>query len=516
MSLIWPGPRPPAIGVAHPRTMRRLMQESWNARHQVEKRMIREERESALSVNRNSVADIPSLASQLCDPNDASRSYGSNADVRWMHQVWAINPMTGDWYEARHVWTAKPEARTALRGPQQCLICSGDEVDETTSVSTFMPELARDFSDDRVRFADVPMGLHLAGKRKWAFLADGKGYATLLWTCKVHGDFKATMSNRTAEHGGTGCPKCGPRGLSKEQLRIAFQIKSLIPDCDFDPAPLNVPEDLRSSAAWRSSVVRPDIVLPSHGVIVEYDGEFGHRSTLRPEAKERTRRQTTVFLGLGYHVIRLSVGPVAGGESRTTDERNGNREISVSLPPPMNLHQAALSVFECIQSLGSNPLPGLSEYRVGLDLQAEGQATAEIRRLWGASGKQRRQRNSKGRISKYRTIEPGERVGHLVVLDAPPKLSGSGRRRGDHLVPCRCDCGNEALVDAQDLRRTRTPKEHCGPRCPLIPRPKVEPLLVGESVPTIRHWARSHGYQVGRSGRIPREVLSAYRAANPT
>ncbi|MBP3210369.1 MAG: hypothetical protein J6M64_10785, partial [Oscillospiraceae bacterium] len=43
---------------------------------------------------------------------------------------------------------------------------------------------------------------------------------------------------------------------------------------------------------------------------------------------------------------------------------------------------------------------------------------------------------------------PGTRIGHLTVLDA------TDQRKGRYIVwRCKCDCGNEILLDTRALQR---------------------------------------------------------------
>jgi len=497
------------MSLLHPRTMRKRMQRLWSEQHAHLQAAVLRERVLATAAGRNTIADLPSLARQLADPADATKTWGANDDVEWRHEVWAVNPNTGGWYLAAHTWTASPKARAAERGPQKCLVCSGDKIDGTTSVATFMPDLERDYADDRIPFADVPMGLHNAGK-KWAHLADGKGFATLRWVCTTHGEWSATMNNRTAEHGGTGCPDCGPRGMSKEQVRVACHIRRVLPDLDIDPDPLDVPTPVREATAWRTSVVRPDMVSLAPRVIVEYDGEYGHSARLRPESVERVRRQTEVLLRIGYDVIRLSIDPQTDPSRAVTTQVDGRREMTVTLPSA-DPHMAAVAALDALEELTGETLADLADWRQQPDPVAEAVAAREITRLWGASGKRRRERNAKGRTSRRKHIAPGTRFGRLTVTDGPAKFSGTGRKPKDHLVPCHCDCGADVYVPAVDLRRTRNPKRHCARSCPLIPRPIIDPLRPGESATSMRQWAIRNGIPVSRSGCISADVTRLYR-----
>ncbi len=516
MTLHWPGVQPDDMPSLHPRTMRKRMKEYWRQQHREYQERVLAEIVLARADRIDRVGDVPSLAADLGDPLAASLTLGHGKPVEWRHEVWAVNPVTGGWYRHTHNWMATPKARSAMRGPQQCLVCSGDFIDSSPSVSTFMPDLEREYADGRVGFADVPMGLHSAGSTKWSYLADGKGYVSLTWICRTHGEFVATMNNRTAEHGGTGCPKCGPRGISKEQIRLACYVKQFVTDCDLDPDPLAVPADVRSLLAWGSSVVKPDIVLPSQRIIIEYDGEFGHLARLRPEAAGNARRQTQVMLALGYDVLRVSVETSADAEREITLRVGDRSEMTIRVASPVDIRGAALESLHALEVLAGNCFGGLSADFDRLSAGAEAQAAAEIRRLWGASGRKRRQRNAKGRTSKFVHVEPGRRFGHLVVTTAPPKTTGSGRKPQGHLVPCHCDCGSDVDVPAIYLRKSHNPKRYCSRSCPLIPRPAVVSLAPGESALKIRLWARARGIEVGESGRIPARVLAEYRKATET
>ncbi len=51
-------------------------------------------------------------------------------------------------------------------------------------------------------------------------------------------------------------------------------------------------------------------------------------------------------------------------------------------------------------------------------------------------------------------MEPGKRFGRLILLEL------AGRRNGNALWKCHCDCGAEALVEGADLRSGNT--KSCG------------------------------------------------------
>jgi hypothetical protein len=55
---------------------------------------------------------------------------------------------------------------------------------------------------------------------------------------------------------------------------------------------------------------------------------------------------------------------------------------------------------------------------------------------------------------KLIVLDPGQRFGRLVIVEL------AGRRNGNALWKCRCDCGNEALVEGSDLRSGNT--KSCG------------------------------------------------------
>lgn len=454
-----------------------------------------------------SIGDVPILAVELVRASDTAITLGSNARVAWHHPAWAVNPVDGTWYLAQHRFERSPKERKA---GQQCPVCAGQIVDTTTSPAVWAYHLLIQYDDDRETFDRLPLHLHSAGK-KWAHLADGdSGYASIWWRCKVHGRWKATMSNRFV--GGTGCPSCSPSGLSKEQLRLAFELRYLIPDTEPEPTPLQVPANLRDR--WRSSIVRPDILIPSFACVVEYDGMAGH--TLAKGGRgvemiaERDRMQTEILMSLGWNVIRVKVHSTGTTPELRQAEGSGVRRLALlAIEEGAGAHAAALAVADQLTEWG-HPVEGLGQYRLDGREQAARYAERQIEHLW--SRRVRRSTNGTSVPPRERiTIPVGRRFGCLTIL-SPPSAAASAKSRTGHTYAVKCDCGNVATATATDLRRTRNPKRHCSQACPLIPAPAPSALPSGQAR-LVRAWALKHAYEMGRSGRIPDSVVDAYIAA---
>jgi hypothetical protein len=89
---------------------------------------------------------------------------------------------------------------------------------------------------------------------------------------------------------------------------------------------------------------------------------------------------------------------------------------------------------------------------------------------------------------KYSHPSPGERFGRLVFM------SVSGRRNGEWLCQCKCDCGNTSVLHLRSLRRGYTTSCGCLRReLNRLPKPKVS-----------RYGSQNHHFKHGGKRDHPR------------
>lgn len=129
-----------------------------------------------------------------------------------------------------------------------------------------------------------------------AMIIGGKSNKRRTWTCVAgqgHGDWPATVSNRTA---GTGCGKCSQLGTSKVE-RALLQTSVSVLD--------SVSGGVKLRVEWRKSrSMLVDIVGTFRGrpVAVEYDGLYYH---LGASKRNRDTDKTRALLAAGYLVVRI-------------------------------------------------------------------------------------------------------------------------------------------------------------------------------------------------------------------
>ena len=106
------------------------------------------------------------------------------------------------------------------------------------------------------------------------------------WKCsRGHKSYLASLNSRTCVNK-TGCPLCNPR-TSKVEFRLFCELLPIFPD-----------------AEWQSKVhkIECDIYLPSHSVVIEYDGVYWHSS---PESIKRSLKKERRLKKYGITLFRL-------------------------------------------------------------------------------------------------------------------------------------------------------------------------------------------------------------------
>lgn len=162
-----------------------------------------------------------------------------------------------------------------IRAQSGCPVCSGHRVlIGFNDLATTRPDLAHEWhpsKNGRLTPECVTAG---TGKDVWRLGACGH-------------EWRATANNRTNR--GSGCPQCLH---SKIEAALLARARETFPDAYHGTV------DVR----WGKSMRRAecDLVVPSVGVILEYDGVYWH---IGKEAGDAVK--TEALLGAGYHVIRV-------------------------------------------------------------------------------------------------------------------------------------------------------------------------------------------------------------------
>lgn len=225
-----------------------------------------------------------------------------------------------------HEWEAPVVARTRpgtkTRHGAGCPSCTGKSLSVTNSLATRFPEIATQWHPSRN--APLTPDRVIAGSRR-----------PFWWRCQNAPDheWRASLDNRT--RGRTSCPFCTLTHTSTEQVALAFELSLFF---DF-----NVTEHKLS---LNGRVFDVDIMIPEVHTIVEFDGNYWHRS------KEREDRNKTDYLRAhGWRVIRVRQEPL---EPISSDD--------VVVPKELNLKDVADRVLLKLQRVCQINLPNLQTY----------------------------------------------------------------------------------------------------------------------------------------------------------
>ncbi|MFE8940948.1 zinc-ribbon domain-containing protein [Streptomyces sp. NPDC007872] len=123
------------------------------------------------------------------------------------------------------------------------------------------------------------------------------------WRClrdESH-QWRTSFNNRHTV--GTGCPRCGRKGVSRREQEIFTALRERLPDLI---SPGSVPRHEPPRAGRRLRSWRVDMLLPGTApVAVEYDGAYWHKDTVRKDQKKAADLTAS-----GYIVIRVREQPL--------------------------------------------------------------------------------------------------------------------------------------------------------------------------------------------------------------
>jgi Probable Zinc-ribbon domain len=420
---------------------------TWNAR-------IRDRAERGTPcrtcVSIGTIADVEPLLAEYADDSATADSLSETADRRWRHDVWALDPATGEWYRAVHKWLTEPKTR--VQQLDGCRVCAGYAADNTNSLATWYPHLADQLVD---RLLNDPRLMTCTSKNK-----------ETKWTCGEH-TFPQNVNNRVANR--QGCPHCHnktPRAQAELAAELAT-IVNLVPPEQRDP---RLPEDvpdlgsnqlvLPPNLGYRSgsrlySVVEVDILLEVAGtrVGIEYDGEFYHGGGFRDRTVEDARKDL-LLAALGVPLIRVREGALLA--------RPGVH--CVAAPASAKPYKTALAVLSIIENDLGLPVLGLSAYKE----QSRPRGSTDAKRYLEATNNSGPPRKKVVRIPKPPSprspIALGTRFGPLTVRSAPRLRENTTPRSWDRfLYDVECDCGNFTTAVHWTLRNQ--PPLYCGQRC---------------------------------------------------
>ena len=237
------------------------------------------------------------------------RSYPEIAN-QWVHELNNIAVSQVSFRSARkywwkcgegedHYWYASCNQRT-VGGKNQtgsgCPFCTGKRPSVTNSLQSLSPELAAQWDWNR----NNAVIAQAESKRKCIFFAPTFVTAfskqEVFWKCPVNDNHKSWKSSVSARQQGNGCPECSIQASSKTEIQYSFELKSIF-NHDIDNHKVHI----------NGAVLDCDIIIESHGLIIEYDGSYFHKGSTK---RARDIKKNDFLEKAGWTVVRLREEPL--------------------------------------------------------------------------------------------------------------------------------------------------------------------------------------------------------------
>ena len=188
------------------------------------------------------------------------------------------------------------------------------------------------------------------------------------WKCSVvpEHEWDATVIQRTKV--GTGCPLCTLTPRSAQEIRLAYELSTLI-DFDFDSHKVRIEGRLRDV----------DIVLENLGIVVEFDGAYWHRDKADNDLEKAQKLEAE-----GWNVIRVRERPL--------DSIHKN---DVMVATNAHVKEVADLVLQKITEVTGVKIPKLKEYLASDEAWREKEALVAIREYQAENARKKAERDAK-------------------------------------------------------------------------------------------------------------------------
>lgn len=172
-----------------------------------------------------------------------------------------------------------------------CPICRGLKVVKSNCLASLFPEIAKEWIEC------------ISHPNKTPETSTKSSNAVVRWQCKIDSRhiWITTVNNRT--YSGDSCPMCsGKLNKSEPELIILFELKSIFSNIDPTAGEITRKnKEYNTKSAWFVDILIPFRDAP---LIIEYDGEYAHKTKYR----DNDVRKTSELKTLGFNVIRLREG----------------------------------------------------------------------------------------------------------------------------------------------------------------------------------------------------------------
>jgi len=178
-----------------------------------------------------------------------------------------------------HEWKSTRVRGEIRRGCPYCSI-PAKQLSVTNRFDLLHPELVKEWHPTK-------NGKHTPDK----FLSGSS--EKIWWKCNSGHEWKTTLSHRTSGNK-SGCPYCHIYPRSKQEITIAFELKEFF-DIDLESHKVKIGKKIHDV----------DIKIPSHNLIIEFDGSYWHREKIETDI-----RKTQELEEEGWKVIRIREEPL--------------------------------------------------------------------------------------------------------------------------------------------------------------------------------------------------------------
>jgi hypothetical protein len=272
-----------------------------------------------VSVTNNLQARFPEIAKQWHPTKNGDKKPEMFTGISGSYAWWICHKGPD------HEWRAQIAKRTSPAAGRGCPCCAGYKLSVTNRLDLNDKAVAEEWhptKNGELKPNDVVLG---SNKNVW-------------WLCSKCGyEWRATVNHRA--YGGTDCAECTLTGVSKKEIRVAFEIYKIF----------GLEYIRRPTIKFGSKQLRPDILIEEQNLVVEYDGARYHK-----DRESFDQKKTDALQKAGWKVIRVRETPL---EMIT--------ENDISVRPQEYNKSVAGKVLQQIEKVCGISIPGLDDYLKG-------------------------------------------------------------------------------------------------------------------------------------------------------
>ncbi|MGC4989909.1 zinc-ribbon domain-containing protein [Nocardia salmonicida] len=203
------------------------------------------------------------------------------------------------------------------------------------SMILLRPDLATELDLDPPN----PLDMHMT-----ACLNSGR---SVWWRCASDNNHRWRTSVRNRHVLGTGCPRCGKRGVSRRENELFTALRATLPNLSSSAA---VARARTTPGRRRARSWRVDMVHDEPKVVIEYDGAYWHANN-----EDKDRIKTADLAASGFFVVRVREHPL----------------------PAISPTDISCTADEPVEGIAQRVLACMREHRVWTDVAPAGEVQPE-------------------------------------------------------------------------------------------------------------------------------------------